>query len=196
MRTKDTQKIIIQQLSGDLEDLESYTKDLWRFLPLPTCYINPFHVILDANLALEEFLGRPLSELVGERVEELFVNKNQVQEIYKRVLKQEKIVNQEGKVLTKKGQEKTVNISASARRRNKNYIIGYYLAFADISELKKFQVGLERKVEERTKELKKRVEELEKFHKFAVGRELKMQELKREIERLKEGPKKIKPSLN
>jgi hypothetical protein len=111
-------------------------------------------------------------------------------------LKQEKIVNQEGKVLTKKGQEKTVNISASARRRNKNYIIGYYLAFADISELKKFQVGLERKVEERTKELKKRVEELEKFHKFAVGRELKMQELKREIERLKEGPKKIKPSLN
>jgi len=190
MKTKDTQKIIIQQLSEDLEDLESYTKDLWQFLPLPTCYINPFHVILDANLAAEEFLGWSLSELVGERIEKLFVVKNQVQEIYKKVLKTEEIVNQEGKVLTKKNQEKIVNISASARRRNKNYMIGYYLAFTDISELKKFQVELERKVEERTKELKKRVEELEKFHKFAVGRELKMQELKGEIERLKGQPKK------
>jgi PAS domain S-box-containing protein len=190
MKTKDTQKIIIQQLSKDLEDLESYTKDLWQSLPLPTCYINPFHVILDANLAAEEFLGWPLSELIGERIEKLFVAKNQVQEIYKKVLKTEKIVNQEGKVLTKKNQEKIVNISASARQRNKNYIIGYYLAFSDISELKKLQEGLEKKVEERTKELKRRIAELEKFHKFAVGRELKMAELKKEIEKLKEEPKK------
>jgi len=190
MKTKDTQKIIIQQLSEDLEDLESYTKDLWQFLPLPTCYINPFHVILDANLAAEEFLGWSLSELVGERIEKLFVVKNQVQEIYKKVLKTEKIVNQEGKVLTKKNQEKIVNISASARQRNKNYMIGYYLAFSDISELKKLQEGLEKEVEERTKELKRRIAELEKFHKFAVGRELKMRELKGEIERLKGQPRK------
>jgi len=190
MKTKDTQKIIIQQLSEDLEDLESYTNDLRQFLPLPTCYINPFHVILDANLAAEEFFGWPLSKLVGERIEKLFVAKNQVQEIYKKVLKTEKIVNQEGRVLTKNGQEKVVNISASARQKNKNYIIGYYLAFSDISELKKLQEGLEREVGERTKELKRRIAELEKFHKFAVGRELKMRELKGEIERLKGQPRK------
>jgi len=41
-------------------------------------------------------------------------------------------------------------------------------------------------------ELKKRVQELEKFYDMAVGRELKMIELKEEIERLKEELKKYK----
>jgi len=51
---------------------------------------------------------------------------------------------------------------------------------------------LETKVEERTGELKSKVEELEKFHKVAVGRELKMVELKEEIKRLNEELEKFK----
>ena len=51
--------------------------------------------------------------------------------------------------------------------------------------LEEAKAGLEIKVKERTKELQKRVDELERFHRVTVGREMKMIELKKEIERLK-----------
>ena len=53
-------------------------------------------------------------------------------------------------------------------------------------ELEEARELLEMRVEERTKELQEKVEELEKFQNLTVGRELKMIELKKEIERLKE----------
>ncbi len=70
------------------------------------------------------------------------------------------------------------------------------LAIEDITERKSMQqqikVGLEKKVEERTKELdavnqqlKEKIVDLEVINKAAVGRELKMIELKKEIERLR-----------
>ena len=118
-------------------------------------------------------------------MEKLFIEKNQAQKIYQKILKTGRITNQESKVLTKANQEKFVNISATTRRGNKGSIIGYYLAFSDVSEFKKLQAGLEKMVEERTKELQKKVQELEKLNKLATGRELKMVELKKEIVRLK-----------
>ena len=67
-------------------------------------------------------------------------------------------------------------------------------------QLKETKVNLEKskavlkiKVEERTKELQEKLEELENFQKFAVGREIKMVELKKEIKRLKKELEKVKP---
>ena len=70
------------------------------------------------------------------------------------------------------------------------------LAIEDITERKSVQqeikIGLEQRVEERTKELdavnrelKEKIMDLEVIKRAAVGRELKMIELKKEIERLK-----------
>lgn len=184
MKIKNSQKLIIEQLSDNLEVLEAYAKDLWQFFPLPICHVNPFQVILDANLALEEFLGYKVFELTGEKVDILFVDKRQVQKIYQDIFKKKEILYQEGEVITKTGERKTVSIAARGREDKKGNIIGYYLAFSDISEFKKLQTELEEKVEERTEELQKRIEELEKFRKAAVGRELKMVELKQEMRRL------------
>jgi len=55
--------------------------------------------------------------------------------------------------------------------------------------LAKYSSELEAKVIERTKELEKRIEQLEILNKTMVGRELKMIELKKEIDSLK---KKLK----
>jgi len=189
MKQEDSRKIIAQQLSQNLEDLEAYTKDLWQFLPLPLCYVNPFQIILDINLALEDFLGWDSLELIGEKIGKLFVDKSQAQKIYQKISKGKKIISEEGKILTKDGEKKIVNISASSRENSKSHIIGYYLAFSDISELKRLQTELEKEVGERTQELRKRIGELEKFRKAAVGRELKMIELKKEISRLEKEPK-------
>jgi hypothetical protein len=53
-------------------------------------------------------------------------------------------------------------------------------------ELREIAGGLESKVEERTTDLQKKIEELEKFLDLTVGRELRMVELKEEIKILKE----------
>ena len=54
-------------------------------------------------------------------------------------------------------------------------------------ELEGYSKNLERKVEDRTQELRTKNEELEKFNKIAVGRELKMLELKNKIAELEGG---------
>jgi len=54
-------------------------------------------------------------------------------------------------------------------------------------ELESLNESLEDKVEQRTRELNEKVQELEKFYKLTVGRELKMLELKKKIESLEEG---------
>jgi PAS domain S-box-containing protein len=192
MNEENSQKIIIEQLSQNLEDLENYLKDLWQFLPLPLCYLNPLFVILDANLAFGKFLGYNIEELIGEKVERFFFDKEFFKKIFQGAL-EKKIINEEGIILAKNGEKKIVKISISCRQDENGEIIGYYLAFLDITRLKELQAELEEKVEERTKELKLKVEELEKFHKLAVGRELKMIELKEEIEKLKSKLEKNQP---
>ena len=52
---------------------------------------------------------------------------------------------------------------------------------ARTKELNELNKNLEGKVGERTKELQKRLDELERFHRLTVGRELKMVELKKEL---------------
>jgi PAS domain S-box-containing protein len=71
------------------------------------------------------------------------------------------------------------------------------LAIEDITERKQLEEklanytkGLEVKVAERTKELDRRIKELETMNKSMVGRELKMVELKKEVEGLKTSAKK------
>jgi phosphoserine phosphatase RsbU/P len=58
----------------------------------------------------------------------------------------------------------------------------------DITERKRSEEALQ----QREKELKKRVKELEEFYQIAVGRELRMKELKEETERLKKELKEYK----
>ena len=51
-------------------------------------------------------------------------------------------------------------------------------------ELKKMNAFLEQKVEQKTKELQERVKELERFYKATIDRELRMKEMRTRIEEL------------
>jgi PAS domain S-box-containing protein len=185
MEEEKSKEIIFQQLLQDLEDLESYLRDLWQFLPLPICYLNPYRIILDVNLALENFFSFSFEELIGQNVKIFFSEKKFLEDLFEEILAKKKIINRECEVITKNGEKKFVHLSASTREDKEGNLIGYYFSFSDISELKKLQLELDEKIKERTKELQERIEELEKFHRLVVERELKMIELKEEIEKLK-----------
>ena len=73
-------------------------------------------------------------------------------------------------------------------------VIGYLLIRYTYRELKTKEI-LEEKVEERTKEIEKRKEELERILKAVVGRELRMIELKEEIKKKSEKIKELEEKL-
>jgi DNA-binding transcriptional MerR regulator len=58
-----------------------------------------------------------------------------------------------------------------------------------IKELKELSENLGQQVEERTKELQEKVEELERINRLAIGREIRMVELKQKLKELEEKPK-------
>jgi hypothetical protein len=96
-----------------------------------------------------------------------------------------------------KADEAEINITSDIIS-NKNNELSYLFSLivektkklADSKKkLREYNKILEKNVEARTKELKEKVDTLEKFHKLVVGRELKMKELK---ERIKDAENKCK----
>lgn len=182
----------LNDTSEELEELERYINELSSFLPLPFCIINPSGVILNINQAFFDLTGYNDLEIVGESASRLFQDKKEAEEMEKKILQGGLIKGQAIVLLTKSKKPIDVGVSGSLRKDKEGNIIGYFLAFSDITELKKLQKDLEKKVEERTKQLKEKIDEMERFNRLAVGREIKMVELKQEIENLRNQLGKMK----
>ncbi len=150
-----------QILREDLNDLENYLKELFEFLPLGVATISFSGVIVRTNRALEKLTGYSLTEMVGEPLEKIFFEKEQIKKLKDELLKKEAVKNRELNLFTSKGRKIPVTLSLVAEKDKENNINGYFLAVLDISELKKLQEGLEEKVKEKTKELAKKLKELE-----------------------------------
>lgn len=185
--------ILLKRTQEDLEDLVMYVEELTTFLPLAICSVNPIGVITKVNKALEDLTSYASLEIVGEPLSPLFLEKNRLETLLNEVVRKELMRGKELTLLSKTGKKIPVSVSASIRKDRDGRFIGYFMGITDITEIREFQEKLEEKVQERTKELQTKVEELEKFHQLTVGRELKMIELKRaldeaqeEIQRLKE----------
>lgn len=178
----------LQKTREDLEDLEKYIQDFSTFLPLAVCALTPEGIIVDVNSSFKKLTGFELMEIIGKPFETLFLEKEEV----KKIIGEREVKARELTLLTKNKEKIPVSIYSGQRKDKEGNLIGLFVGIVDISELKKLQEELEKKVRERTKELHEKIEELEKFQKLAVGRELKMIELKREIKRLKEELEKYK----
>jgi len=168
---KNNQKRTIEPLIGDLKILENYVQELWHFLPIPVCFLNPGFNIINASKALEEISGYKGLEIIGENLEDFLKN---FKGIKKELIKKKTIFGKEAIFLTKAKKEIIVSLSAKTRKDEKGNITGYFFAFIDMTEIK-----------EKEEELQKKIKELEKLNRLAIGRELKMLTLKKEIERLK-----------
>jgi len=94
---------------------------------------------------------------------------------------------------TRSGEGVEISISAAPITDENFGIEGYTLTIENITERKKQQdelhklkTGLELQVEEKTRELRERVSELERFHDATIEREFRMKELSDEIKMLKD----------
>lgn len=161
-------------LLNDLAQLENYVRAFWEFLPLPICYVNPAFNIIDVSRALEEFSGFKAVDLISKRLGKFFCDRGKFRNMEKKLLGKEVLRGEEAVFCTKTGEGVSVEVSAAPWKDTEGKVIGYFFAFSDITERKKFE-----------QELQDKIEDLERFQKLTVGRELKMAELKKEIERLK-----------
>jgi len=191
---KEKKKLLeeLQRTKEDLEDLEIYIEEFSTFLPIAVCTVNLVGIIININKAFEDLTGYKSIEIVGKPLITVFLEKKEVEKMADEILKKEFIRGRELTLILKGGKEIPVSVSSSIRKDKEGNFIGYFVGITDISELKKFQKGLEEKIKERTKELQKRINELERFHRLTVGRELKMVGLKEEIKKLKEELEKYK----
>lgn len=193
VRERSIDKKESQKLKADVEDLRRYIEDFTTFLPIAVCDVTPIGIITFVNKALQELADYKEIDIVGEPVETLFLEKKEIEKILAEVSKKEIIRHEELTLISKMKKKISVSLFVSSRKDKEGNFLGYFLGIIDISELKKLQEEMEAKIEERTKELREKIEELENINRLIVGRELKMIELKKEIESLKEKFKKYEP---
>lgn len=161
---KDYQKIKeeLERTKEALEDLERYIEEFSNFLPVAICTLGPFWRIIDINQSFEELSKYDISEVLGKPIEYIFLEKEKIEKIKDEIKKSKKGQEEELTLISKEKKKIPVKISISSRKDEKGNTIGYFLAISDISEIKALQFGLEKRVEEKTKELKERLTELEK----------------------------------
>ena len=176
----------LRGLKEDVEDLQRYMNEFASFLPVAVCDITLVGIIIFINKAFQELTGYKEIDIVGEPIKTIFSEKKGIEKFIDEISKKKVVKSKELTLVLKEKKKIPVNVVGSAKKDREGKIIGYFLAIIDISESKKFREELEQRVQERTKELQKKVEELEKIHRLTVGRELKMIELKKEIKRLEE----------
>lgn len=165
-----TEKINVE--ASDVEMLYRHIELLWNFLPIPIFDINSALVIINAGKKFFEFFGYEPGEIIGEEIKKIFPTQGEFEKFKKELLEKRGISQKEFEVLTKKGERIPVLVFATPREEE-GVLLGYFVAFIDLREIK-----------EKERELREKIEELENFERLAVGRELKMVELKQKIEEL------------
>jgi PAS domain S-box-containing protein len=173
----------ISILLEDVSALESYAKDLLSFLPIPVCIISPIGIILDANLALEEISGYETEELIGKSIKEIFKEK-EIENLLQEVIKKSFVKGKELFFFTKEKKEIPVNVYAKLRKSEDGEIIGYFFALFDLTEIKKAEA-----------EIKKRIEELEELREkeiiLRIREAAKAKDIERKAEELEETRKAL-----
>ncbi len=141
------QSITIEDISADLNDLESYVEDLTSFIPLPLITLNPALKIIDINNSFLSATGYAQYEILSGSIDLLFKNKQDIDNIIRKTQDSGIITNYETIIFTKEKKEISVSVSSVLRTDEDGLASGYFIAFIDISELKKIEKSLHEKVD-------------------------------------------------
>ena len=111
------------------EALEGYIYEFWKFLPVPLCYVNSLHFILDINDEMEQSFGYTQVEMAGEEIKDFFLDSSSIKELEEEIA-QKNSIKKKAIFLTKDKQEIPVVLSAMGRKDKQGYFIGYFLAIS------------------------------------------------------------------
>jgi signal transduction histidine kinase len=151
MKMAEIQRVDQQQniddVSADLIDLEKYVEDLTNFIPLPLVTINPALKIIDLNHSFLLATEYKQHEVLSSSIDILFKDTQDVKSIIKKTDDVGIIKNYEAIILTKTKKELNVSITCGKRTDENTSMIGYFISFIDISDLKKIEISLHEKIE-------------------------------------------------
>jgi PAS domain S-box-containing protein len=180
---EENQKISL--LVEDISLLQNYIEDLFNFLPIPICFISPRKVILEANLAFKEISGYTTEEIIGKSIEEIF-KKEEIESLLKEASEKELVKEKETVFITRERKEIPVSLSIKLRKSPEGEALGYFLGFFDLSQIKIVETQLKEKIKEfeelrekelvlrireiaKSKDIERKVEELEKTRKALMN---------------------------
>lgn len=135
----------------------------------------------------EQMLGKPLSELLGKDMFELFPS-----ELAKKMIEDDKKIIKEGKMIVVDeifNDRYYTTIKFPIRDENNSPILaGFTIDITDRKkveqEIIKLNEELELRIQERTRDLENKNSELERMNKAFIGREMRIKELKEKIKEL------------
>lgn len=155
---------------------------------------------ISVNKAFCEMLGYTTAELQHKKWQEItpLEDVEKVEELLIPVYNgQHDTLRIQKRYIHKDGSHIWVDLSVAAQRNQKGEILYFITTAVNINEQKQAEEeirnlknNLEKQIAEKTRELKERLNDLERFHEATIQRELRMNELKNEIKRLQEGGKK------
>src|SRR4030042_1489041 len=121
---KEEEKISI--LLEDLSSLESYSRDLFVFLPLPVCLVSSIGIILESNPSFEKISGYKIDESIGMAIENIF-EKREIENLAKETFEKGFVRSRETNIFTKDKRKVPVSVSATLRKSAEGEIIGYFI---------------------------------------------------------------------
>ena len=136
----------IEKINSYIKDLENYIHDLNAFLPIPLCFIDSASKIVDINTQLTTITGYSQDEIIGKKINILFKNMKDAQNILKETKNKGYINYHETILLKKDKQEIPIAVNIKSRKNSDNLTTGYFVVFINISEIKKKEETLKEKI--------------------------------------------------
>jgi PAS domain S-box-containing protein len=137
----------IEIISADLNDLEGYIEDFTNFIPIPLITLNPALKIIDMNTSFLIATGYAQYEILSMTIDLLFKDKQDIDNIITKTLEAGSIKNYETIISTKEKKEINVSVTCVLRTDEKGSLIGYFIAFIDVTDLKLVEKSLHEKID-------------------------------------------------
>jgi len=127
--------------------------DFLSFLPLAICELNPSENIIRINKEFGRVFGYSISELKAKKLTDIVMEKEKLAQALATARGGEQIRDQELTLICKDKKRIPV-LAAFAAKKSGNKFTGYFVSLLEISELKSLQEETEKKISQRTEELK------------------------------------------
>lgn len=137
---------------------KNYTAtDLRRFLPVSFCFADEKDLIIEGSKTFLELTEYSRDEVEGLPVEDLFLEKEEIEDLFLEIKNKKEKGERELTLITKQEQVIPVSVVGNGRKKGE----GYFLTLINAEEERKKRKRLKEKLNEKDKKLKKKSKQME-----------------------------------